>query len=247
MKRFLITFLTVAFICTPIFANTAKVTFVKGKVEVEKNGTWVPLKVGDTVNEKETVSTGFQSEARLNLNGSVLAVAALSRVTLSEMSTGAEKDTVSLYVSAGATRSKVTHAEGKKIDYTSRTSVAVASVRGTNYKQYRNGDTSVVVGNVAVSANQDVAVADAKKAPGFSYFVKAGQQTSFGTNGVPDRPKNTAQRNIEKTMSYCKTEAEKETVAIGGPAKKPAIVNDGKTASVIISININKPATADKQ
>ena len=89
MKRFISKMIMAAritvFACSSVFAANAKVTYVKGKVEVSRGNAWVSLKVGDVVNEAETISTGFQSEARLNYNGSVMAVPALSRVTFEDI------------------------------------------------------------------------------------------------------------------------------------------------------------------
>jgi len=137
-------------VCSPFFGAEAKVTYTKGKVEVNRNGAWVTLKVGDAVKQSETINTGFQSEARLNLNGSVLAVPALTRVTLETLSTSDKKDKVSLYVDTGAVRSKVTHTANRKIDYTARTAVAVASVRGTDFTISAKGNVSCREGAVAV-------------------------------------------------------------------------------------------------
>ena len=79
-----------------------------------------------------------------------MAVPALTRVTLESLSTSDSKDTVSLYVNTGAVRSKVTHTENKKIDYTARTAVAVASVRGTDFTITARGKVSCREGAVAV-------------------------------------------------------------------------------------------------
>ena len=141
-----------AVISGPLFAATAKVTYVKGKVEVNRNNEWVALKMGDEIKESETISTGFQSEARLNLNGSVMAVPALSRVTLETLKTSGTKDNVSIYIDTGAVRSKVVHTEGKKIEYTARTSVAVASVRGTDFALFSSGKAKCYSGAIAVWA-----------------------------------------------------------------------------------------------
>ena len=154
MKKLNIKLLWVAFvsflISSPFFAADAKVTYIKGKVEVSRNGQWIALSVGDTIAQSETINTGFQSEARLNLNGSVLAVPALTRVTLETLSTSETKDKVSLYVDTGSIRSKVTHTDNKKIDYTARTAVAVASVRGTDFVISAKGAVSCREGAVAV-------------------------------------------------------------------------------------------------
>ncbi len=149
--RILLAFLVSAMFRLPLFSVDAKVTYVKGKVEVSHNGgDWILLKTGDTVSQSDTINTGFQSEARINMNGSIMAVPALTRVTLEALSTSSSKDTVSLYVNTGAVRSKVTHTENKKIDYTARTAVAVASVRGTDFTISAIGRVSCFEGAVAV-------------------------------------------------------------------------------------------------
>ena len=149
ISKLLLAALLAAITCGSAFAASAKVTYVKGKVEVNRGDAWVSLKVGDEVNESETISTGFQSEARLNYNGSVMAVPALSRITLETLQSSGSKETVSLKVDTGAVRSKVTHTEGKRIEYTARTSVAVASVRGTDFAVFANGKAKVWEGAIA--------------------------------------------------------------------------------------------------
>ena len=153
MKRFvskmIIAAVLTVFACNSIFAASAKVTYVKGKVEVNRGKEWVSLKVGDSVNESETISTGFQSEARLNFNGSVMAVPALSRITLETLQSSGTKETVSLKVDTGAVRSKVTHEAGKRMEYTAHTAVAVASVRGTDFAVFSNGKAKVFSGAIA--------------------------------------------------------------------------------------------------
>ena len=69
ISKLMIAALVAVFACSSVFGASAKVTYVKGKVEVSRGNEWVSLKVGDVVKEAETISTGFQSEARLNYNG----------------------------------------------------------------------------------------------------------------------------------------------------------------------------------
>ena len=140
--------LLAALTCGSVFAASAKVTYVKGKVEVSRGDSWVALNVGDEVKESETVSTGFQSEVRLNYNGSVMAVPALSRVTLETLKSTSSKETVSLKVDTGAVRSKVSHTSGKKVEYEARTSVGVASVRGTDFAVFSTGLAKVFSGAI---------------------------------------------------------------------------------------------------
>lgn len=214
----------VAFICVaPAWSASAKVTYVKGKVEVNRKGSWVAVKVGDLIAESETISTGYQSEARLNLNGSVLAVAALTRVKVETLKTSDSKDTVSVYVDTGATRSKVTHTNNKKVDYTTRTAVAVASVRGTLYGQTAAGFTWCDEGAVAVypaadyvegslseiktevrsgSATANTPAQEiSESAPANAFVLAQGQSTSFNDEGMASAPEAN-QRRTQNKISY---------------------------------------------
>ena len=76
------------------FAADATVTFVSGKVEVQRNGKWVALQKGDTVTKSETISTGFQSEAKIKMMDSVMYLGPVTRITLEELSTTGQQDNV---------------------------------------------------------------------------------------------------------------------------------------------------------
>lgn len=133
------------------FADSAEIIAVKGKVEVNRNNEWIALKVGDKVSESETVSTGFQSEAKVKYKDSVMQLGALSRVTLSQMTTTETKDVVNVYLNTGAVRSKVNHTADKKVSYTVRNQVAVASVRGTDFISFDDGSVICYSGAVVLT------------------------------------------------------------------------------------------------
>ncbi|MCR4630735.1 MAG: FecR family protein [Treponema sp.] len=136
-------------------AGPAEVTYIRGKVEVCRNDVWVPLKIGDKIYERETISTGFQSEAKIRYNDSIMALGALTRITLDTLSEKQDKDNVALYLNTGAVRSKVNHTENKRISYTVKSPVAVASVRGTEFLITSGGQVSCSDGAVAVYANKE--------------------------------------------------------------------------------------------
>lgn len=258
----IIALLIVLFSVSPLMAASAKVTYVKGKVEVNRKGSWVAVKTGDMIAENETISTGYQSEARLNLNGTVLAVAALSRVTLETLASSNDKDTVSVYVDTGATRSKVKHTDNKKVDYTTRTAVAVASVRGTDYIQFARGNTYCSEGAVAVYSLSDwlavknkVTETEVKEnknegsatpntpakeisssASDNAVVVGAGQTTNFSDKGKPKNPTAQSVAKKNKTVNSMKTAAEKENSGNG-------LVNTNQSSSncsVVIVVRVNE-------
>ena len=158
-----------------LFANQqASVVSVQGKVEVQRNGSWIPLKEGDLISEGELLNTGFKSEAVIKYEGSVMKMGPMTRVTLEKLSSTPVKDTVSVYLKTGALRSTVSHA-AKKTQQTTRSATAVASVRGTDYVMTAEGRVIVNTGAVAtmsaeqyaasVNQNSDSAPKDCESSP----------------------------------------------------------------------------------
>ena len=151
IKSLLITAVLLAF-GTSAFAADATVTFVSGKVEVQRNGQWVALQKGDVVSKSETISTGFQSEAKIKLMESVLYLGPVTRVTLEELSATEQKDNVNVYLKTGTTRSQVKHVDNKRVNYQVHTAVAVASCRGTGFILDDSNTVEVTENTVAVGS-----------------------------------------------------------------------------------------------
>ncbi|MBR5402198.1 MAG: FecR domain-containing protein [Treponema sp.] len=241
ISKLFVMLLLAGMFCSSVFAASAKVTYVKGKVEVSRGNAWVAIKVGDEIKESETISTGFQSEARLNYNGSVMAVPALSRVTLETLQTSSTKDTVSIKVDTGAVRSKVTHTDGKRIEYSARTSVAVASVRGTDFSVFCNGRARVFEGAIAYfraakfnAAKIAKAKADKKEgdqgaadattpagdisdsSPDGAVVVGAGQSSKMNKRGRSTNPFDEAKNRNRKARNALASASEKDANGAGG-------------------------------
>lgn len=153
LKRSYIFLLIFSFVIFPFFPENAKVTYTKGKVEVLRNEKWQQLKVGDYLQEKDIVSTGFNSEIKIIYKDSVMNLGALTRITFEELSSSDFKETVSVFLNTGAVRSKVNHSSGKKVAYSVKTPVAVASVRGTDFMVVGSGSFFCYDGAVAVYPN----------------------------------------------------------------------------------------------
>ena len=149
------------------FAADATVTFVSGKVEVQRNGQWVALQKGDTVAKSETISTGFQSEAKIKILDSVMYLGPVTRITLEELSSNGQKDNVNVYLKTGTARSQVKHVDNKRVNYQVHTAVAVASCRGTGWIIDDSNNVDCYEGVVAVSVYHEpvaeAALSDAKE------------------------------------------------------------------------------------
>lgn len=183
--------ITIAVICvvfaSALFADSAEVISVKGKVEVNRNNEWIALNVGDKVSETEMVSTGFQSEAKIKYKDSVMQLGALSRVTLSKMASTETKDVVNVYLNTGAVRSKVNHSADKKVSYTVRNQVAVASVRGTDFLTCDDGTVicysgAVVLTPAALYDYKPVSSSDAEETEETEFADPADGESNAGTD-----------------------------------------------------------------
>jgi hypothetical protein len=135
----------VVFCLSPLFAGAAadtgrgEVIFVTlqsltGKVEVKENSNspWVAASVGARLTRNSSISTGLRSTATLALGNSVLTIRPLTRLTLEELAKR-ETEKITVYLQTGRVRAEVTPPEGGKTDFTVRSPIATASVRGTAF------------------------------------------------------------------------------------------------------------------
>lgn len=162
MKKLFTILLVLIFACK-VFAAEGVVTFVKGKVEVKRGDSWVSLKVGDKVAQSEVINTGFQSEAKVKLMNNVLYLGPVTRVTLSTLSSADDRDRVNVYLSTGTIRSKVNRTDTKRVSYTVRTPIAVASVRGTEFTNYGIKKIGVDSGTVGITNTERLSKPKASK------------------------------------------------------------------------------------
>ena len=223
--KYLLALLLVLLMVSPLAAASAKVTYVKGKVEVQRKGGWVQLKKGDLVAEKETVSTGYQSEARFDLEGSILVLSAMSRVTIETLKSSNDKNEVSVYVNSGSTRSKVKHTDNKQVNYQTRTAVAVASVRGTIYSQNARGDSDCGEGYVYVCSSSDYILNDNDN-PG-STVLFPGQKTGIDDTGKTTGANSQAVEEQKRITDKGRTAAEydsRDSDREGNDSEKAALL-----------------------
>lgn len=209
MKK-LISFAATAILAASIFAAdfTAQVVSVSGKAEVLNGNTWKALSSGDTLKSGDTIQTGFRSSAVLKIKGSTVNVAALTRMTVEQLSENPEKDNVRVFVKTGGVTSDVQKTSGKKVGFTVRTPVATASVRGTEFSVENTfGSTQVETkrGKVAVwsgrneekgqKQNSEVTETSFENAPHGALTITQGQESEFGAGGNVVAQRQSADKN----------------------------------------------------
>jgi hypothetical protein len=124
-------FLTVL---APLAAQSATITAVRGKVQVKAlTGPWQIAAVGTELSLGSTVSTGFKSEARIDVGDSELIVRPLTRMRLEELVKKEAAQKTSLYLNVGRVSARVKTAEGLQHDFELRSPVSTAAVRGTDF------------------------------------------------------------------------------------------------------------------
>lgn len=182
---------------------TAKVTALTGKVQIQLKGNdeWKDAKVGDLLKEGTIITTGFNSNATLNIEGSVCTLQPLTRMSLEqlaqkEVSQNGDDKTVtktSVYIDTGKATFKVNSNSKKLNDFKVHSPASTASVRGTEFTVYASGTIETNEGLVAVSngGSRSTFNTPAKRE---EYFVSPDKKVSVftstynvggATDGVP--------------------------------------------------------------
>lgn len=127
-------FIIISLICLSLSltAMNGEVIAVKGKAEIKKGGNWLPAKAGNKIEAGSMISTGFKSELTLKIDGSVITVRPMTRLTIEEITQKNEAVSSEVYLNVGSVKADIKPASTKKVEFKVKTPVATASVRGTS-------------------------------------------------------------------------------------------------------------------
>ncbi len=131
-KKSFIIFILFAFCLSSLLAFEAKITEVKGKVEIKQGGAWLTARKGASIKKGALISTGFKSEMTVKIDGSVIVVKALTRLKIEDIAKKNEAVSSEVFVNVGSIKANVKPASTKKVEFKVKTPVATASVRGTS-------------------------------------------------------------------------------------------------------------------
>lgn len=162
---------------TPVFSQLqALLTEVTGKVEIKVSGAdWTPAEKGMSISAGTVISTGFGAQAVLDLDGSTLLVRPLTRMRLDELVEKEGTVNTDLFLRVGKVRAEVKSTAGRKQNFTLRSPVSTAAVRGTSFEY--DGPTIVVFSNAVMFAN----------ALNQGRTVRAGERVELGRYRPPGR------------------------------------------------------------
>jgi hypothetical protein len=115
-------------------APTAAIKEVKGKVKIKKPGNpWETALVDMKLEKGTTISTGFKSEVILDLGSSYITVKALTRMKLEELLEREDIVQTDIYLKFGKVSAEVKTTKEKDHDFTLKSPVSTAAVRGTKF------------------------------------------------------------------------------------------------------------------
>ena len=176
-------FILMIVLVLPVFAQNATVERVSGKVEyLRAGGRWAAVSVGDTIPIGATISTGFRSSAVIMVAGSEITVMALTRMSIEDLAETNDSISTSLNLRTGKVRASVRSTQGKSTNFTLRSPVSTAAVRGTEFvfDGYR---LEVIEGLVSFFNAVNEAVS-----------VQAGNSSECDGTGGPSDPQRNQQR-----------------------------------------------------
>jgi hypothetical protein len=187
-----------------LFAQEAVIRELRGTVEVKEAGAaaWSPAARGQAVGRDGMISTGFRSGAVITIGNSTLTVQPLTRLGLEELIRGEGVDQAVINLRAGRIRAEVKPPVGTRTEFTVRSPIATASVRGTSF-EFDGAELKVDEGRVHVSGGD-----------GAGAYVAAGHEAK--TDMETGRTAGAAERAREEL-------APPVPAGAGGAAEAPAV------------------------
>ncbi len=134
MKKTLLILVVATALVATVGARSATVTGFSGKVEYRLASGWEPVRIGLEIPLNATISTGFGANATLEVAGSAIEVAQLTRLTLEELVDDGSTVSTEVFVPVGRVRASVTTPADRSSDFRVRTAQSTAAVRGTDFE-----------------------------------------------------------------------------------------------------------------
>jgi hypothetical protein len=186
MKKSFLALALILVVSIPVFSQLqARVEEVTGKVELKAPGEeWTAAREGMELSAGTTISTGFGSQAVLDLGASTLLVQQLTRMRLDELVEKEGTVNTELFLRVGKVRAEVKTTAGLKQDFTLRSPVSTAAVRGTRFDF--DGFSVDVFDNAVLFTNL---FNQGRK-------IRAGEGTGTDGYGRPDKGERSRDRRV---------------------------------------------------
>jgi len=197
-----------------VFAQNGVIRELSGEVEIRLAGdaAFVPAAAGSIVAQDTIISTGFRSNAIIDIGGTTLTVRPLTRLSLTEIRVAAGTETVGANLQAGRVRVDVRPPAGTMANFTVQGPSATASVRGTSF-EFDARSVRVIEGAVIFRGGR-----------GTPMLAQAGGESSVGAGGVASDPVQVIFQNLSPPVPVGAAVTAELSVA---PPVTPAPPTDG--------------------
>lgn len=131
-------------------ADTAEVQAVEGLVQyrLPDSEAWADLNTNEQLPVGTTVISGRDGSAVLASGSTTIEVSPLSRLTISDVEIESDREATEVEMSYGNIRSRVRRSRDRGTNFSVRSPVSTASVRGTEF-EYDGRELAVFSGDVA--------------------------------------------------------------------------------------------------
>jgi len=151
-------FLLIIYFCIILktgFAQAGIISEVSGTVEIKRAGSssFVTANAGDHLTQDTLISTGFRSTAIIETGTSSITVRPLTRLTLTEIQSSNDEETLNVNLQSGRVRVEVKPPTGSRAIMSITSPSATASVRGTSF-EFDTRNLYVSDGSVSFMGNR---------------------------------------------------------------------------------------------
>jgi hypothetical protein len=137
------------------FSLNAAITLktYKGLVQLKMRGqtTWQKPEIGMEIPRGTLISTGFHSNAAIQIENSLVEVKQLTQISVDDLAKTKQRIKSDLYLSFGKVKAKVTKLPTTKTEFKIRSAICTASVRGTEF-DFGNNILKVIDGTVQLTS-----------------------------------------------------------------------------------------------
>ncbi len=208
----------ILFFTTLAGAESVVIQSVSGKVEVQEPGaSWQKASNGMELPLNTQISTGFGSEAKVEMDNATITVKPLTRMTIQELVTTESTATTKLFLGAGRIRADVRRSGSLVNDFQVRSPVATAAVRGTSFT-FDGLRLEVLEGNVDFSGSK-----------GQKVSVPAGGKSETSEGEGPSDPSDT--KREETSVSPTTTSGEDNGQGDTGDDELSSSREDGSSSA----------------
>lgn len=185
MKKLILISLLSLFSIGLYAAPEAKITLIRGKVEIlAEDGNWVAAKENSVIPVNTMISTGFNSSAVISLNNVNMIVSSLTRMKIEELEEKEEVQNTAVFLQNGKVKTQV-NSESQKQNFKFRSPVSTASVRGTDFTYT---GSRLIVHSGSVDFHNNI---------GQRVNVRTGRKTRAQEKERPEQEDQDQEQNIE--------------------------------------------------